>query len=431
MSPYLVVRHVFSTQASRPNAGADGLQKTHFLGGTERARISEQCLRRALLDGGIMLPARGAVGADPTGRGHVAERLAARGVSTALQRSRPSGRTVLSKGGGPSKRTATPTARTPSRRSATKVAVLAISGEEYDGLAEVAKRHLDAGTPTAKLVKALEKDLKKVLGGGAMSLDAKLFGRMVSGVPEARSTGCLGNTAAVGTHAVEDFLDTFVAVDRHAPLEHGSGAGHFDEKHHTGSVFVADWWLDEKLARDRDHDIDPKGTVEGLVRGLAGLVIRPLSGKTAVPLETIDACRGGASARLLRAVGRGVPVARRPQRPGRGRDAEGLARAPRPASWWAGLAALAGRGRPRPAAGYGPRRAPAGGVIGRHADHPGLPLGPAWLPARQPAPDRPRSTPAGAVDHCRHPRCRPGDRPWRDRTSGPAGRRAALGRGHS
>ena len=54
MSPYLVVRHVFSTQASRPNAGADGMQKTHYLGGTERARISEQCLRRALLDvGGI------------------------------------------------------------------------------------------------------------------------------------------------------------------------------------------------------------------------------------------------------------------------------------------------------------------------------------------------------------------------------------------
>src|SRR3954462_3481487 len=44
MSPYLVVRHVFATQASRPNAGADGLQKTHFLGGTERARVGEQCL---------------------------------------------------------------------------------------------------------------------------------------------------------------------------------------------------------------------------------------------------------------------------------------------------------------------------------------------------------------------------------------------------
>ena len=56
MSSYLVVRHVFSTTASRPNAGADGLQKTHFLGGAERARISEQCLRRALLDGGVMLP---------------------------------------------------------------------------------------------------------------------------------------------------------------------------------------------------------------------------------------------------------------------------------------------------------------------------------------------------------------------------------------
>src|SRR4051794_13334963 len=53
---FFVVRHVFSTTASRPNAGADGLQKTHYLGGTERARISEQCLRRALLDGGLLLP---------------------------------------------------------------------------------------------------------------------------------------------------------------------------------------------------------------------------------------------------------------------------------------------------------------------------------------------------------------------------------------
>src|SRR3954452_5749248 len=56
MSSYFVVRYVFSTTASRPNAGADGLQKTHYLGGAERARVSEQCLRRALLDGGVMLP---------------------------------------------------------------------------------------------------------------------------------------------------------------------------------------------------------------------------------------------------------------------------------------------------------------------------------------------------------------------------------------
>jgi hypothetical protein len=169
-----------------------------------------------------------------------------------------------------------------------KVAVLAIAPEEYDGLAALAKRHLDAGTRPAKLAATLakDKDLRDVLRGGSMALDAKLFGRMVSGVPEARSTGCLGNTAAVGTHPAEDFLDTFVAVDRHAPLEHGSGAGHFDEKHHTGSVFVADWWLDVRLAER--HGIDPLPIVEGLVRGLAALVVRPLSGKTAVPLETAE-----------------------------------------------------------------------------------------------------------------------------------------------
>ena len=172
----------------------------------------------------------------------VGERLAARGVSAdAAAAAGQAVATVLSKGGGPSNDDGDASSADDKPAKLAKVAVLTISDEEYAGLAEVAKRQLDAGTPPAKLVKALERDLKEVLGGGAMSVDAKLFGRMVSGVPEARSTDCLGNTAAVGTHAVEDFLDTFVAVDRHAPIEHGSGAGHLDEKHHTGSVFVADW----------------------------------------------------------------------------------------------------------------------------------------------------------------------------------------------
>ena len=336
----------------------------------------------------------------------VAERLAARGVSAAAAEAAGQAvATVLSKGGGgPNNDDGDASSADAKPAKLAKVAVLAISGEEYDGLAEVAKRQLDAGTPTAKLAKALEKDLKKVLGGGAMSVDAKLFGRMVSGVPEARSTGCLGNTAAVGSHAVEDFLDTFVAVDRHAPIEHGSGAGHFDEKHRTGSVFVADWWLDEKLARDRDHEIDPEGTVEGLVRGFAGLVIRPLSGKTAVPLETIELAVERHRHGSFGPLGGGVPVARRPRRHGRGRDAAGLAGAPRPPSWWAGLAALAGRGRPRPAAGYGARRAPTGGVIGTPCRAPWFISRPrlaTCLAARgRPARERPcpaRSTLAGIL----------------------------------
>src|SRR5215207_1511974 len=81
MSLCFVVRHVFSTQASRPNAGADGLQKTHYLGGTERARISEQCLRRALLDGGVMLPLAGQSVRTRQVAAVVADRLKATGVA--------------------------------------------------------------------------------------------------------------------------------------------------------------------------------------------------------------------------------------------------------------------------------------------------------------------------------------------------------------
>ena len=79
------------------------MQKTHYLGGTERARISEQCLRRALLDGGIMLPlahqsvrtrqVAAMVGRAAGIRGCRQPRAAAAGQAVA---------TVLSKGGGPS-----------------------------------------------------------------------------------------------------------------------------------------------------------------------------------------------------------------------------------------------------------------------------------------------------------------------------------------
>ena len=101
MSPYLVVRHVFSTHASRPNAGADGMQKTHYLGGTERARISEQCLRRALLDGGIMLPlAQQSVRTRQIAT-MVSKRLEDGGVAAATAAAAGQAvATVLSKGGG-------------------------------------------------------------------------------------------------------------------------------------------------------------------------------------------------------------------------------------------------------------------------------------------------------------------------------------------
>src|SRR4051812_49984536 len=92
MSPYLVVRHVFATQASRPNAGADGLQKTQYLGGSERARISEQCLRRALLDGGIMLPTAEQSLRTPQGAAMVGGRPGApRASADAAPRTRPTG----------------------------------------------------------------------------------------------------------------------------------------------------------------------------------------------------------------------------------------------------------------------------------------------------------------------------------------------------
>src|SRR3954465_9104746 len=99
MSPYFVVRHVFATTASRPNAGADDLQKTHYLGGTERARISEQCLRRALLDGGLMLPLAAQSVRTRQVATIVADRL--KGLGATVEAAAEAGRavaTVLSKG---------------------------------------------------------------------------------------------------------------------------------------------------------------------------------------------------------------------------------------------------------------------------------------------------------------------------------------------
>lgn len=106
--------------------------------------------------------------------------------------------------------------------------LLLVGNKEIDQLAALALQHRDklVGDKTAKVDKTLQAELWAALDGGD-AVDLSLFGRMIADKPDRNVDAAVQMAHAISTHAVSTELDFFSAVDDLQPddAEEGAGAG--------------------------------------------------------------------------------------------------------------------------------------------------------------------------------------------------------------
>ena len=260
---------------SNLNRDDNGAPKEAMFGGHRRARISSQCLKRA-----VRLHPASARGMSTQDRGVrtkkllnlVTERVVALGHADADDvRHRVT--TTLAAAG-------------LSVEDDGDTQYLLFLGErEIDGFARVVHEHWDALSPKdgaideaaidgdksqkkdkkdAKKAKkdnkaaapeVVQKAVKPLLDGGK-AVDVALFGRMLADLPKANQDAACQVAHALSTHRVERDFDFFTAVDDHAP-EDNSGAGMIGQVEFNSATFYRYAVLDaDKLLSNLQGDSD-------------------------------------------------------------------------------------------------------------------------------------------------------------------------------
>jgi CRISPR system Cascade subunit CasC len=226
-----VETHILQNFApSNLNRDDTGAPKECMFGGSRRARISSQCLKRAMR----------ARFADTVGDGEMALRTK-RLASQLAERLRARGHTVEEAGA--VARAAVASSGIPSDdRTGLTSYLLFVDPSEIEGLAEVADRHWDqllasvAESSAGKTTTAqrrergreqIGREMRDVLTAGTgqrRAVDLALFGRMVADAPEAAVDACSQVAHAISTHRVAVEFDFYTAIDDLRP-EDTAGAG--------------------------------------------------------------------------------------------------------------------------------------------------------------------------------------------------------------
>lgn len=127
---------------------------------------------------------------------------------------------------------------------------------------------------------AADKDLKKALGevlNGGKAIDVALFGRMLADMPEKNQNAACQVAHAISTHSVERDFDFYTAVDDIKP-EDTAGADMMGTVEFNAACFyryaVVDW---EKLVMNLQEDRDL--AARGLLAFLEGFVVAEPTGK--------------------------------------------------------------------------------------------------------------------------------------------------------
>jgi len=267
-----------------------GAPKSAVFGGATRARISSQCLKRAIRElaqdqfpaarfGGkrsrlILEPLRSALekhGMDgekaPSYAAQIADVLAGLDEKT------------VSKEG------------TPKEGKIARVGTLIfLSPAEIDALgAEVAA--LVADNPEAKInAKKLAKVCKKVSLSDAA--DIAVFGRMVAKGPDLTLEGAAMFGHALSTHKAENDIDFFAAVDDEKLMEEDAGAGHTGPIEFSSACYYRYAGLNLGLLADEDHlgALSPeerRGVVDAFIR--AAVLAVPHARKNSMNAHTAPA----------------------------------------------------------------------------------------------------------------------------------------------
>jgi len=270
---------------SNLNRDDTGAPKDALFGGTRRARVSSQCLKRAVRQHFAALVTQGILSADD-----VATRT--KRVLMALTES------LVKKG-----RTETDAAA--KARLALGAVELQIKDDNksqyllFLGLREIEEvaRIIDekwdsidttnapveekkAGKKKKDDAKKADPELKKALErvfNGGKALDIALFGRMLADMPEKNQNAACQVAHAISTHTVEREFDYYTAVDDLKP-DDTAGADMIGTIEFNSACFyryaVIDW---EKLVENLHNDIDL--ATKGLRAFLEGFVVAEPTGK--------------------------------------------------------------------------------------------------------------------------------------------------------
>jgi CRISPR system Cascade subunit CasC len=271
---------------SNLNRDDTGAPKDALFGGTRRARVSSQCLKRSVRQYFQGLVEQNALASDD-----VAFRT--KRILDALVKS------LVEKGRGEDEaeekaRLALGAMELTVKEDGKSEYLLFLGQRELSGIADIIHKKWDSITaseavPTegkkpgkAKKQAAqsadpeLKKALDKVFNGGK-ALDVALFGRMLADMPEKNQNAACQVAHAISTHSVEREFDFYTAVDDLKP-EDSAGADMLGTVEFNSACFyryaVVDW---EKLVENLQNDREL--AAKGLRAFLEGFVVAEPTGK--------------------------------------------------------------------------------------------------------------------------------------------------------
>ncbi len=271
---------------SNLNRDDTGAPKDALFGGTRRARVSSQCLKRSIRQYFLGLVARNTITANDVA-------LRTKRILDALVKS------LVEKGrveddAKEKVRLALAAMELAIKDDSKSECLLFLGKREISNIANVIHDKWDtinapdtAPTEGKKPGKAkkqaaqsadpeLRKSLEKVFNGGK-ALDVALFGRMLADMPEKNQNAACQVAHAISTHSVEREFDFYTAVDDLKP-EDNAGADMMGTVEFNSACFyryaVVDW---EKLVENLQNDREL--ATKGLRAFLEGFVVAEPTGK--------------------------------------------------------------------------------------------------------------------------------------------------------
>ncbi|GAB6194357.1 type I-E CRISPR-associated protein Cas7/Cse4/CasC [Desulfocastanea catecholica] len=271
---------------SNLNRDDTGAPKDAFFGGSRRARISSQCIKRA-----IRQHFTGLVKQDILEQDDVAFRTK-RVLDVIVKSLSEKGRTAVE--ASEKARLALGAMELSIKEDGKNEYLLFLGQREVSGIADIIHAKWDTitapetatdegkkkGKAKKQAAKAADPELKKALDkvfNGGKALDVALFGRMLADMPEKNQNAACQVAHAISTHAVEREFDFYTAVDDLKP-EDNAGADMIGTVEFNSACFyryaVVDW---EKLVENLQND--KQLAAKGLRAFLEGFMVAEPTGK--------------------------------------------------------------------------------------------------------------------------------------------------------
>lgn len=271
---------------SNLNRDDTGAPKDAIFGGTRRARVSSQCLKRAVRQHFSDLVSRATLSIDDVAsrtkriQDAITQSLVSLGRDTAESRAKTE--LALSAMGLAVKEDCkTEYLLFVGQREISRIAT--IIDEKWDtilGLDKPAEEEKKTAKAKKKAAKNADPELKKALDkvlDGGKAVDVALFGRMLADMPENNQDAACQVAHAISTHAIDREFDFYTAVDDLKP-EDTAGADMMGTVEFNSACFyryaVVDW---EKLKENLQGDEEL--AEKGLKAFLEGFIVAEPTGK--------------------------------------------------------------------------------------------------------------------------------------------------------